>query len=126
MSEAIRMQILDLEEQLKTAMLNSDVGALDRLLAPELIFTNYLGHLLSKEDDLEAHRSGLLQVKDLTASEQHLRLYENLAVVSVRMRLSGTYGGRPADGDFRFTRVWCAAPDKDSWHVVAAHAVMVT
>jgi hypothetical protein len=34
MSEAIRMQILDLEEQLKTAMLNSDVGALDRLLAP--------------------------------------------------------------------------------------------
>jgi hypothetical protein len=120
------MHILELEERLRIAMLNSDVGALDQLLAPGLIFTNHLGQLLSKQDDLEAHRSGRLKVKDLTASEQHVRLYENVAVVSVRLRLSGTYGGGPADGDFRFTRVWCPAPGKDSWHVVAAHAVLVT
>ena len=126
MNEAIRTQIFELEEQLKTAMLNSDVDALDRLLAPDLMFTNHLGQLLSKEDDLDAHRSGRLQVKDLTAFEQNIRLFENMAVVSVRMRLTGTYDGQPADGDFRFTRVWCAAPAKDSWHVVAAHAVLLT
>jgi hypothetical protein len=41
-------------------MLRSDVVVLDELLAPELIFTNHLGRVLGKEDDLAAHRSGVL------------------------------------------------------------------
>jgi hypothetical protein len=41
------------------------------------------------------------------------------------MRLSGTYEGSPANGDFRFTRVWVVAPDSSSWHIVVAHATAV-
>jgi hypothetical protein len=48
MNATMETRILALEEQLRIAMLGSDVGALDRLLAPELIFTNHLGQLLSK------------------------------------------------------------------------------
>ena len=107
-------------------MLSADVNALDSLLAPELIFTNHLGRLLSKQDDLEAHRSGILKVKELVASEQQVQLHGEVAVVSVRMRLSGTYDGSPANGNFRFTRVWAVAgPDRNYWHVVAAHAGLV-
>jgi len=32
---------VEVEGQLRTAMLNSDVDALDELLAPDLIFTNH-------------------------------------------------------------------------------------
>jgi ketosteroid isomerase-like protein len=126
MNGTMETQILEAEEQLRIAMLNSDVSALHELLAPDLIFTNHLGQLLGKKDDLEAHESGLLKVKELTPSELHVQLLEKGAVVSVRMRLSGTYGGSPADGDFRFTRVWAAAPPgKNRWHIVAAHATLV-
>ncbi|MGD0788648.1 MAG: nuclear transport factor 2 family protein [Terracidiphilus sp.] len=118
-------QILEAEERLRVAMLQSDVSALDELLAPELIFTNHLGQLMGKKDDLDAHASGLLSVKELTPSEQHIQLHEKAVVVSVRMRLSGTHDGNPADGDFRFTRVWVPAPARNSWHIVAAHAVLV-
>jgi hypothetical protein len=45
-------------------------------------------------------------------------------VVSVRMRLIGTYGGAPANGDFRFTRVW-ARSRQETWQVVAAHAGLI-
>jgi len=117
-------QIVDAEERLRTAMLHSDVSALEDLLAPELIFTNHLGQLLGKENDLAAYRSGTLNVKKLKPSEQQVRLHGDLAIVSVRMQLSGTYDGNPANGDFRFTRVWALSPQK-TWHVVAAHAGIV-
>jgi hypothetical protein len=61
MNGTVEAQILDAEDRLRTAMLNSDLAALDELLAPELIFTNHLGHLLGKEDDLAAYRSGILK-----------------------------------------------------------------
>jgi ketosteroid isomerase-like protein len=66
----------------------------------------------------------MLKVKELKSSERHIRLTGDVAIVSVRMQLSGTYDGNPANGDFRFTRVWALSPDK-AWHVVAPHAGLV-
>jgi hypothetical protein len=114
-------EILEAEERLRTAMLRSDLEVLDELLAPELIFTNHFGHVLGKEDDLAAHRSGLLRVKELEPSERAVLLLGDVAVVSVRMLLVGTYDGNAANGDFRFTRVWALSPAK-TLRVVAAHA----
>ena len=80
-------------------MLGSDVGALNDLLAPDLIFTNHLGQLLCKDDDLAAYRSGVLKVLSLEPSERRVKALVDVAVVSVRMQLSGTYEGAPANGD---------------------------
>ncbi len=105
-------------------MLGSDVSALDELLAPELIFTSHLGQLVGKEDDLAAHRLGLIKVSALEYSDRHVRLIGDVAIVSVRARLSGTFAGNPASGDFRFTRVWALSP-RGTWQVVAGHADVV-
>jgi hypothetical protein len=125
MNKTIEMQIIEAEEQLRVAMLTSDVSRLDELLAAELIFTNHLGQLLGKKDDLEAYMSGLLKVEQLTPSERQILFHEKVAVVSVRMRVSGTYDGNPASGDFRFTRVWAASSARNSWQIIAAHATLV-
>jgi hypothetical protein len=58
MHSPLQVQIVEVEDQLRTAMLCADVAALNQLLAPDLIFTNHLGQLLGKEDDLAAYRSG--------------------------------------------------------------------
>ena len=42
-----------------------------------------------------------------------------MAIVSVRMQIQGSYKRSPANGDFRFTRVWAVV--NGAWHVVAAH-----
>lgn len=65
MSGLIKTQILQAEERLRLAMLNSDVNTLNELLAPELIFTNHLGQVLGKQDDLNAHQSGTLKIQVL-------------------------------------------------------------
>jgi ketosteroid isomerase-like protein len=124
MSSPIEMQIADAEERLRLAMLDSDVDALDELLAPELMFTNHLGQVLTKQDDLAAHRTGSVKIDLLAPSERRVRVIGDVAVVSVRVRLVGSYQGNASEADFRFTRVWVPAP-AGGWHVVAAHSTIV-
>ena len=126
-------QIYAVEERLRLAMLHSDVDELDRLISPELIYTNHLGQLLTKQDDLDAHRSGALDIASLVPSEASVRVMGEIAIATVRVRSSGSYAGSSVDGDFRFTRVWAKSsgqpPGKDGgeggekgdWQIVAAH-----
>ncbi len=76
---------------------------------------------MSKQDDLGAHRSGVLKVNQLVASEQRIQWHGEVAIVSVRMALSGTFAGNPSDVDLRFTRIWSAASN-GAWQVIAAHS----
>jgi ketosteroid isomerase-like protein len=115
---------VEVEDRLRTAMLASDVCALNDLLAPDLIFTNHHGQLLGKEDDLASYSSGVLRVLSLEPSERRMKTLGDVVVVSVRMQLSGTYDGVPAHGDFRFTRVW-ARSQHERWQIVAAHACRI-
>lgn len=125
MNNPIETQIAESEERLRLAMLRSDAGALDELLAPELIFTNHLGQVLTKQDDLEAHRSGTLNIEVLTPSEERIQLVGDVAIVSVRMHLLGSYAEARSEADFRFTRVW-ALSSGGVWRVVAAHSSVVS
>ncbi len=60
-SQYSQAKVVQLEERLRQAMLDSDVAELDTLIAPELIFTNHLGQLIGKQEDLAIHRSGALK-----------------------------------------------------------------
>lgn len=125
MNSRLNAQIVEMEETLRRAMLASDVAALDALLSSDLVFTNHLGQRLTKEADIAAHRSGALRIAQLLPSAQQIQsITDDVAVVSVRTRIDGTYAGQPAGGDFMFTRVWaCSAAG--TWQVVAAHAGVV-
>ena len=122
--ESAEAQVREAEDRLKRAMLGSQVEELDRLLDPELDFTNHLGMVLGKEDDLEAHRSGIVEISALEISDRRIRILGDSAVVTVRVELSGSYQGTPASGTFRFTRVWARADDGE-WRVVAGHSSVV-
>ncbi|MGJ5675828.1 MAG: nuclear transport factor 2 family protein [Nostochopsis sp.] len=124
MTETVETQIIKVEERLRQAMLSSDLSVLNELLAPEIIIISHLGELLGKQDDLAAHESGLIKIHELKPSQQHIQIHGEVAIVSVRMQLSGSYNGSPANGDFRYTRVW-AVSLSGSWHIVAAHIGMI-
>lgn len=124
MSNPIERQIVESEERLRLAMLRSDVKMLDELLAPELVFTNHLGQILTKQDDLSAHQSGILQIEELIPSDEHIQLMGDVAIVSVKAHISGSYADNASDDDFRFTRVW-ARSSSGNWQVVAAHSSIV-
>ena len=125
MNNTLQTHIVEMEERLRQAMLRSDVGMLDELIASELIFTNHFGQVIGKQEDLATHRSGALRLKELTPSEQHIQLSDGFAVVSVLMHLVGSYENTPIDSSIRYTRVWSIS-SKGTLQIIAGHASALT
>ena len=124
MLQNVEEQIKLVEVSLREAMLTSDVELLDQLLSPDLIFTNHLGHVLSKKDDLNAHASGLLKIENIEVLQQQVQVLNGAAVVSAKVDIKGLYDSSPANGLFRFTRVWHHV-ENERWQVVAGHSSIV-
>ena len=123
MSDAVEAQIVEVEQRLQEAMLNSSVEELDCLLAPDLLFTNHLGMVTTKEADLSAHASGAVKIDSLDISDRRMRLLGDVAVVVVRVEIAGVFMGTPASGVFQFTRVW--RQGAKGWQVVVGHSSLV-
>jgi ketosteroid isomerase-like protein len=123
MDSALKNEIIEAECNLKLAMISSDVGALNHLLSNDLVFTNHLGEILSKSDDIAAHKKGDFKISSLSLSEQVIKSSGDVVIVSAHAKIVGSYKGEPTSGNFRFTRVWEKFNSK--WQVVAGHASIV-
>jgi hypothetical protein len=108
--------IEDLEAALRRAM-PSGVDALDALLADTLVFTTHTGAIITKQADLEAHRSRALQLTVLDPSEERIQRSGETAIVSIKMRVAGRYVGTALDGVYRYLRVWIRSSGR--WRIVA-------
>ena len=124
MPDDVATQIDTAEEQLRHAMLASDVELLDAHISSRLVFTTHFGAVVSKQDDLEVHRSGALKFHAIELSEQTILTLADVAYVCVRARVSGTFSGSPFQDDIRFSRVWQRSVN-NAWHVVAGQATVV-
>ena len=119
----MKEDILQKENELLAAMLHSDVSTLDQLIADDLLFTDHTGRVLGKQDDLEAHRNGVVGIDSIEPHDQKIQVYGTTAVVSVRMELKGHYMQEPFEGNLRFSRTWVKR--NDSWQIVAGQATAV-
>jgi ketosteroid isomerase-like protein len=99
------------------------VRELDRLVDDALVFTGPNGAVYGKKDDLDAHQRGLVRITRLEPSEERIQRFGDIAVVSVRMEMSGTFEGEAFAGPFRYTRVWRV--QADGWRIVAGHVSAV-
>jgi ketosteroid isomerase-like protein len=124
MSTDLIHQISHVEERLRLAMLASDCPALGELISPDLIFTNHLGHVSGKQDDLNMHRNGLLKLHTLEPSEVCVKALGDLAEVSVRMKDGGTFDNMAFQEDLRYTRVWRLS-ERGSWEILTGHSSRV-
>jgi len=109
-----------LEEQLRAAMLASDVSRLDELLSDALVFTNQHGLRLTKADDLAAHRSGLLAIDTINVRDVPvIRLLGNTAIACLTVDVEGRYADQGFGGTFAYSRVWHRTDGR--WRIEAAH-----
>lgn len=108
--------VRQLEEELRDAMLASDVVALDSLLADGLIFIGPTGNVFSKDDDLDLHRSGRQRLNKAEWRSVEVVMHGSSAVTLVIANLAGTFDGAEFSGDFRYCRFWAKADA--GWRVV--------
>ena len=110
-----------LEHKLKTAMLDSDVKMLDNLLDDELVFTNHLGQQTTKQMDLEAHGSGFVEIDSIVMSNQTIKIFENVAIVTVVCKICGIFAQVRSRANLHFTRVW-QKKNNGEYKLIAAHS----
>jgi len=121
--ENMTKEIIKAEEKLRLAMVTSNIDELDQLISNDLVFTNHLGQVISKNDDIAAHKKGDLKISNIALSEHIINFSGTTAIVSAHAKITGSYQNLPANGNFRFTRVW--EKKADSWQVFAGHASIV-
>lgn len=124
MSADLTHQISLAEERLRQAMLASDCQALDELISADLIFTNHLGQVFGKQDDLNMHRNGVLTLHTLEPSEVRTHVTSDVAVVSVVMKVTGVFADMKFHEDLRYTRVWQLS-ERGGWQILAGHSSRV-
>jgi methyltransferase (TIGR00027 family) len=111
------------EGRLRTAMLASDVAALDALLHRDLRFAGPDGVVVGKEADLEAHRSGRERIGRLDLGEARLRWDGDDVLVTVDADMAGAFDGAPFGGRFRYERRWTRT--NAGWQVTAGSVTPV-
>lgn len=117
-------EIVALEAAIRKAQLAADVEVLDRLIAEELLFTGPDGQLGTKAEDLAAHRSGAVRVREHEPEELRIRrIGRDVAIVALRTRMAVEVAGAMVRGTFRYTRVW--ARENGAWRVAGGHVAPV-
>lgn len=116
-------EIIKLEEELRLAMLNSDVEKLDALIADSLIFIAPQGEVITKQIDLDVQRNKIQQISKLTPSEQQIQMYDDLAVVTVKMNIVGAFSGIDISGTYRYIRTW--KKFDNIWQIIAGAVIQI-
>lgn len=101
-------------------MLASDVSALSSLIDDGLVFTGPDGTVLSKDQDLSAHESGILKLSKLDLFDGRLHPIGETVLATTKADLAGTFAGISIDGTYYYTRLWSQASGQ--WRVIAGHA----
>lgn len=120
----VETTIADLEERLQQAMLSGNVQELDELIADDLVFTMHTGLVITKQDDLDAHRTGIQKFTSIELTDQQIRHYEDCAVVTLQAHLTGVFQGQDYSARYRFTRVWIKRQSR--WQIAAGHVSQVS
>lgn len=124
MSVADQTSLEAAERRLQAAQLASDVSALNELLDNALVFTGPDGILYSKQDDLDAHRSGYQVLHRLEEQDLRSTVAGTTGVTWFLGMLEGSLGEQPFVGQMRYTRTWVHDAET-GWKIIAAHATAV-
>ena len=118
-------EIVMLEARIRAAQLSADLTALEDLLSDDLLFTGPDGQLGTKQQDIEAYRSGAVKFVAHVPEELHIRrVGADAAISSLRAQPTVDVTGTLARGTYRYTRVW-AREDGSAWRVVGGHVSLV-
>jgi ketosteroid isomerase-like protein len=111
-------EVREMIEKYRTALLQRDIPALEKIWADDYVFVNATGDVLTKAQRLANAKSGVTKLDSINEEENiTVRVYQNSAVATSRVTIKGKYSGQPIGGQYRSTHVWVKGPE--GWQLVA-------
>ena len=99
-------EIKALEEKIRQAQLTNDTSILEELISDDLQFVFFDGTVASKKDDIAAHKNKLVLFHEIKFSEQVIKIFKDLASVTVLAEIRGAMSGSDFHGFYRYGRTW--------------------
>lgn len=116
-------RVLALESAWNHAEQAKDVAALDQLLAPELVYIDYDGSLMNKQQFLAEVKREDLSPAQIVNEKQSATVFGDCAVVTGIYHEKGTSNGRPYTRRGRFTDTWVKS--NNTWRCVASQSTLI-
>jgi ketosteroid isomerase-like protein len=117
-------QVEKLEEVWRTAELNGDVDAMDKLLSDDYVGITMSGQIVTKGQQLDRMRNRNLVLSKIELDDVKVKLIGSTAVVTSLAQVEGTNEGAPVHGTYRYTRVYTRLPS-GSWKITNFEATRV-
>jgi Domain of unknown function (DUF4440) len=105
------------------AMVKADVGALDKLLAPELIYTHGDARRIDKAAFISDFKTGAFKYVTIEPSEMNVRVYGDVAVVTGAAAMHVVQDGKDAHIRIRYTNTHVRRGG--AWQMVAWQATRI-
>jgi ketosteroid isomerase-like protein len=100
-------EIRQMIEKYRTALLQRDIAALEKIWAEDYVFVNASGDVLTKTQRLANVKSGETTLESIKEEENlAVRVCQNSAVATSRVTIKGQYSGQPTSSQYRSTHVW--------------------
>ena len=116
--EAIKKEIMQVEEAQVEAVVKGDAKTLDRIYADDFAYTNQFGELIPREQVIAGFHSGGAKLSSAVKHDQvHIRIYGNTAVVTARSVGTYHYKGKIDEGPRILTNVYVKLDGR--WQLVA-------
>ena len=98
--------VLEQENKLYRAIQDGNVSMLDELLHKDLLFIIPSGEVITKEIDLKTYQDGMLKIDELTPKTENLHIIDDVAVITLTMKLKGKYDDVAFEATYRYIRFW--------------------
>lgn len=98
--------VLRAETRFSAAVAANDAHGIASVTADDWQIIDSEGHIIPRTAFLQVIESGMLKHRSLSNSDQTVRTYRNVAVVTARSKSEGTYAGNAFSTDEISTGVW--------------------
>lgn len=118
---AEREQIEAMEKQFQQAQLSEDIATMDKLLSDDYLGIGANGELSTKTQQLDHMRNRMMTITKLQLSDQKIKIFGQVAIVTSMANIEGQIDGAPLHGNYRYTRVYQRLPN-GSWKITSFEA----
>ena len=123
-SSSVAQQLMQIEQQLANAILKGDLTTYESILGPDWTTIDLTGHVLEKSEVVQQFASKDRQIDQAFIDDMKVKELGNVAVVTGRTTIYGSYKGQPVRIVLRFTDVFVKR--KGRWQVVASQGTQVS
>ena len=116
--------ILTLEKAWNVAEESKDVRALDQLLTNTLVYTDYDGSFMNKEQFLASVKAATPDADQITNENVSVTMYSGSAIVTGIYHEKGTQKGKTMSRRGRFTDSW--VKENGTWLCVASQSTLIS